>query len=129
MNPLDQIKSMGGAISPAINEQYNPGVQSFGMSDTQVPSYGLFKWFKKKVMDDILGIDKNKFLGIKHSKPAPNILSNVGGWQQNTNYGGGILPPAKNDPELSSIPSSDPQISNINPASFADRDWETAFNS
>ena len=60
LNPLEEeiLKSIGGSgatIVPGVEEQGNP----------DVPSYGLFKWFKKKVMDDVLGIDDNKFLGLK----------------------------------------------------------------
>ena len=61
INPLEEqiLKSLGGSgetIIPSAEEQEDPNV----------PSYGLFKWFKKKVMDDILGVDDNKTFGIKH---------------------------------------------------------------
>ena len=60
LNPLEEqiLKSIGGSGATII-----PGVEEQG--DPSVPSYGLFKWFKKKVMDDVLGIDDNKFLGLK----------------------------------------------------------------
>lgn len=55
LNPLEEeiLKSIGGSgetIIPGVEEQGEP-----------VPSYGLWK----KLKDDILGIDDNKFLGIK----------------------------------------------------------------
>jgi len=105
MNPLDQIQSMGGAISPAINEQYNPGVQSFGMSDTQVPSYGLFNWFKKKIMDDVLGFD-----------PKPKPQNTFG---PNLNFGrgggfGGFI--SKNIFDQVRIPTPQPEPSPALPA-------------
>ena len=61
INPLEEqiLKNLGGSgetIIPAAGEQGNP----------DVPSYGFVKWFKKKFMDDILGIDDNKTFGIKH---------------------------------------------------------------
>ena len=57
INPLEEdiLKSIGGSgevIIPGSGEQQDP----------DVPSYGIFKWFKKKIVDDILGIDDNKFL-------------------------------------------------------------------
>lgn len=60
LNPLEEeiLKSIGGSgatIVPGVEEQSSP----------DVPSYGIFKWFKKKVMDDVMGIDDNKFLGMK----------------------------------------------------------------
>ena len=60
INPLEAeiLKNLGGSgetIIPSADEQMDP-----------VNSYGIFKWFKKKVMDDILGIDDNKTFGIKH---------------------------------------------------------------
>jgi hypothetical protein len=63
LNPLEEeiLKSIGGSgeiIIPSAEEQADP----------DVPSYGAWKWFKKKVFDDILGIDDNKFLGMgKHT--------------------------------------------------------------
>jgi len=61
LNPLEEevLKSIGGSGETII-----PGVEEQG--DPDVPSYKLFKWIKKKVFDDILGIDDNKTLGIKH---------------------------------------------------------------
>ena len=61
LNPLEEeiLKSIGGSGATIV-----PGVEEQG--DPDVPSYGLFKWFKKKVMDDILGVDDNKTFGIKH---------------------------------------------------------------
>jgi hypothetical protein len=63
LNPLEEeiLKSIGGSgevIIPSAEEQADP----------DVPSYGAWKWFKKKFFDDILGIDDNKFLGMgKHT--------------------------------------------------------------
>ena len=61
LNPLEEeiLKSIGGSGATII-----PGVEEQG--DPDVPSYGIFKWFKKKIMDDVLGIDDNKTFGIKH---------------------------------------------------------------
>ena len=60
LNPLEEqiLKSIGGSGATII-----PGVEEQG--DPDVPSYGLVKWFKKKVMDDVLGLDDNKFFGLK----------------------------------------------------------------
>jgi hypothetical protein len=63
LNPLEEeiLKSIGGSgevIIPSAEEQADPNV----------PSYGAWKWFKKKFLDDIMGIDDNKFLGMgKHT--------------------------------------------------------------
>jgi hypothetical protein len=59
LNPLEEeiLKSIGGSgevIIPSAEEQEDPNV----------PSYGAFKWIKKKIFDDILGIDENKFFGM-----------------------------------------------------------------
>lgn len=61
LNPLEEeiLKSIGGSGATIV-----PGVEE--QDDPDVPSYGIFKWFKKKVMDDVLGIDDNKTFGIKH---------------------------------------------------------------
>ncbi len=59
INPLEAeiLKKLGGSgdtIIPSADEQME-----------SVQSYGLFKWIKKKIVDDVLGIDDNKFLGMK----------------------------------------------------------------
>lgn len=63
LNPIEEevLKSIGGSgtvIVPEANEKS-------GDTDTEVPSY-LWKWFKKEVLDDVLGIDDNKTFGIPH---------------------------------------------------------------
>jgi hypothetical protein len=72
LNPLEEeiLKSIGGSgavIIPSAEEQADP----------DVPSYGLVKWFKKKILDDILGIDDNKFLGMKNKTFLGGALNTV----------------------------------------------------
>jgi len=72
INPLEEdiLKSIGGSgevIIPGSGEQQDP----------DVPSYGIFKWFKKKIFDDILGIDDNKFLGMKNKTFLGGALNTV----------------------------------------------------
>jgi hypothetical protein len=72
INPLEEdiLKSIGGSgevIIPGSGEQQNP----------DVPSYGIFKWFKKKIVDDVLGIDDNKFLGMKNKTFLGGALNTV----------------------------------------------------
>lgn len=69
INPLEEeiLKSIGGSGEVIIPPMERTGKVPPGYSHgtAGVPSYGVWKWFKKKVMDDALGIDDNKFLGIK----------------------------------------------------------------
>lgn len=72
LNPLEEeiLKSIGGSgevIIPSAEEQADPNV----------PTYGLWKWAKKKLFDDILGIDDNKFLGMKNKTFLGGALNKV----------------------------------------------------
>jgi len=63
LNPLEEeiLKSIGGSGQVIVPEAKGKKAGK----ETEVPSY-LVKFFKKKVMDDWLGIDDNKTFGIKH---------------------------------------------------------------
>ncbi len=88
INPMEEeiLKSIGGAgavIIPEAGEQTTenplnaPTTSGAGVAgDTEVPSY-LFKFFKKTVMDDWLGIDDNKTLGIPHKTFIGGALKKV----------------------------------------------------
>ena len=83
LNPLEEqiLKSIGGSGEVIIPEA--GGKKAGG----EVPSYGLFKWIKKKVFDDVLGIDNNKTLGIKHKtflgKGLGKVRDDWLGWDDN----------------------------------------------
>jgi len=86
LNPLEEeiLKSIGGSgevIIPSAEEQ----------SDPNVPSYGLIKWFKKKIVDDILGIDDDRFLGMKSKtflgKIGNTIMDDWLGYDSNKSFG------------------------------------------
>jgi hypothetical protein len=66
LNPIEEeiLKSIGGSGAVIVPEASEKSKKA-GDADTEVPSY-LFKWFKKTVLDDWLGIDDNKTFGIKH---------------------------------------------------------------
>lgn len=85
LNPLEEeiLKSIGGSGTVIVPEANG---KKAGDKETEVPSY-LFKWIKKKVFDDILGIDKNKTLGIKHKtfigKGLGKVRDDWLGWDEN----------------------------------------------
>jgi len=87
INPLEEqiLKSLGGSgatIVPSAEEK---------VGGDGVPSYGFFKWIKKKVFDDILGIDDNKTLGIKHKtfigSGLGKVRDDILGWDSNKTFG------------------------------------------
>jgi len=87
INPLEEqiLKSLGGSgatIVPSAEEK---------VGGDGVPSYGLFKWIKKKVFDDILGIDDNKTLGIKHKTfiggGLGKVRDDILGWDSSKTFG------------------------------------------
>lgn len=84
LNPLEEeiLKSIGGSGAVIVPEANGKKAGD----ETEVPSY-FFKFIKKKIFDDILGIDKNKTLGIKHKtfigKGLGKVRDDWLGWDEN----------------------------------------------
>jgi hypothetical protein len=85
LNPIEEeiLKSIGGAGAVIVPEANG---KKAGDADTEVPSY-VWKWFKKEVLDDALGFDDNKTLGIKHKtfigKGLGKVRDDWMGWDSN----------------------------------------------